>query len=520
MRAPLTAAVAGLTFGAYFILRYNGLWIDSDTTQFAKFIGEVVTTAAINPEGYRNGYAYPTWAAMLVQLSGLDILPLLQRYTPLVGNLFLALFSFATFRRWLASDRLGLAAAVSMFLVPELLFTVSRGNHEKLTTSLTLLAALALFKIYEEIHRRQRWRVMAGWTLTFYLVCFSLVSLNVLFGSSFIVASTISLIFALLFSRFAADVGRRLHPISSRLVVVVATAWTLVLLVMFHVYPYASENMDLLNTAVEKVGALFLSLEPSSDPYRAAVASWTNPKTYQLISSFRWTMFAISFVTWLVLLVRFFRKPDRPPLNQILMIAFYGGFGFQLALAIPVDLVGLSAGSNLQVRLYTYFSLFAVPLMVLGIAKALGVLAKWVPPVVLASSLTMVAVFFASVSVLKATLDPMVSNQWFFYQDAELLAIEFWDTRQTFDRIWIGPTTRALYPYRALKGEDSVSGNVFRRSPDFDLAFQSHALFSPVIYSEAIIYRVPVPGVVLENRVYDNGDAQIFHRLPRTPFQR
>lgn len=506
-------AAIGLCFGIYFVLRYGGRWGEIDGVAFAGIIARMQLEGTIDYAGaYPHGYAYATWVNMLSYFTGRPIGELMQIYTPILGNVFLGIFGFAAFRRWLGSDRLGLIAASVLFLVPELVFTVSRGNHEKITVALTLLASLGLLKGFMEAQARN-WGLFAAWVAVYYLVAFTLATLNVFFGSSFIVASTLALIFALLF------LGMRRHqPLpqlrtsTQRLALRVGASWLLVLLVMWYIYPLAGQNLEVLKTALAKLGALALSFTPESNPYESTVTDWTNPTVYKLISSFRWILFLGSFVAWLMLLIPTLRTPERASIPRVFLLALYGAFGFQLAAAIPIDLVGLEAGSNLQVRMYTYFAVFAAPLFTLGLSRLLGS-SPWHWRVAGTA-----AVVLAVLSLLKATLDPLVSNRWMHYDAAEIEAIHAWSERERESVLWVGPETR-LYDAYYMEynfGPSNLNDlDVARRNP-----FTFHTLNSSLKQANSVAWGFPQSTWLLGNRVYDNGEAQIYHRSPQTPFQR
>lgn len=503
----------GLAFGGYFILRYSGQWAEIDSVAFSGIISNLQHYGSfsqdVNPKNYPHGYAYPVWMASLSYLTGLPVGELMRWYTPMVGNLFLALFGFCAYRRWLGSDRLGLLAASVLFLVPELVFTVSRGNHEKITVSLTLLASLALLKSFLEIQARN-WKLFASWLTVYYFISFTLSSLNVLFGSSFIVASTLTVVVAWVFLRFRPSQWGIIRKPLERLTLRIATSWLLVLIVMWYIYPSAGDNFNLLKTAVEKLGSLFLSFTPESNPYVQDVDPWASVLGYRLISSFRWILFGVSFLTWMLLLAPTVFRNSKAPLTRVFLLALYGAFGFQMAVAIPVDLLGLEAGSNLQVRMYTYFVLFAAPVFVLGLTRLVG------PRTRVLVALVMTA--FGFLSVVKATLDPHISNLWLQYTRTELQAIRTWARYEESSLLYAGRTTRlndAWYMNHGLglpNDNNLVTGDYNPRA--------YHALYSSTQEANNTAWRFRQPLLLLDNRVYDNGDAQIYHRLPRTPFQK
>lgn len=527
----VTALGLGLSFGAYFVLRYLGLWTEQDTEVFVRIIADMQNAGSLrSPGSYTHGYAYPVWATTLANFTGLSVTNLLQLYTPLIGNLFLALFGYTCFRQLLTSERLGILATSVLFLIPELVFTVSRGNHEKLTVSITLLAVLALSKSFTEWGRTGRWSVFVGWTIVYYLCAFTLATLNIFFGSSLIVALSVMLVFTTLTVFIRGQAGAHLRPFVQRLAYIVCVNWLLVLLVMWYIYPQSSgTNALLIETASQRLSALFFPQSEGesessftvSDPYAVTTSDWVTPKAYLLLSSFRWLLFSVSFPTWLVLFVIAVRRIVQLTTDRLFALGLYGAFGFVLALAIPIDFLNLSAGSNLQVRMYTYFALFASPLLALGLERLLRLRLPLVRTV-LPNLFGLLFIVFGGLSLLKATLDPMVSNRWLFYHPAEVQAAHFWGSRHRHSILWLDVEGRLRYAYTttypAAYARGFLAGNTF----DFgsyqggdDFAIRSHLL-----ERTAVAWGHRAPGLWLEDRSYDNGRAQIYHRIPKTPFQK
>ena len=531
----LPALLLSQAFGAYFVFRYLGFWTEQDTAVFARIITDMKDFGSLtSPGAYTHGYAYPIWAATLSDMTGLSVADLLQLYTPLIGTLLLGIFSFATFRRLLASERLGLLATSLVFMVPELVFTVSRGNHEKLTVSLTLLAMLALMNSYLEMYQKNRWPVFAAWVGVLYVTNFTLISLNSFFGSGFTVASSLLLVFSALIRFIKFRQGRKLAPVVRRLVIIVGINWLLITLVLSYVYPSSSRNFQFVSSAQERIVELFRGApegeageaeEPSfvaSDPYQVRETDWANVRAYQVLSSFRWLLFLGSFITALGLVIRVFRRLDTMLLQHLFLLAFYGAYAFILALAIPIDFLNLSAGTNLQVRMYTYFSVTAAPLLALGIASLLETLR---PKKLKTAAIVVTATLlsgFTLISMAKSTLDPTVSNRWLFYHPAEIQAMRFWDTkiwdvRDQPGPLWIEVQGRLLFAYRTLYPNEPQRLNNFQMIHDIDTA---HAMASPLFRESTVSWGRRTPPFWLNERTYDNGHVQIYHREPRTPLQR
>lgn len=528
--------LVGIGFGAYFVLRYLGRWTEQDTTVFARIITDMKDYGTLtSPGAYTHGYAYPVWASTVSEMAGLSVPDLLQVYLPLIGTIFLGVFGFATFRRLLGSDRNGLAAASLLFLVPELVFTVARGNHEKLTVSLTLLAILALVNGFVELHERRappRWGVFAAWTAVLVVTNFTLATLNSFFGSTFTVATTLALVFATALRLLRPRHGAKLGPVVRRLARIVAVLWLIVVLVVTYVYPSSTRSTQFVTQIVDRMTAL-VGAEPQaevedepafevSDPYSVRDTDWISPQAYRIVSTYRWVLLLGSFASWLVLVVRAWTRLPATPLPRLFLIAFYGAYACILAVAVPIDFLNLSAGTNLQVRMYTYFAISATPLLAAGAIAILGAV-RWRPAsLALRGALVAALAVFALISVVKATLDPSVSNRWLLYDPHEVQAMRFWATRIWDPKDQLGPLSievqaRPLYAYRTTFPEAPIDLNNFQIEHTMETA---HVLASPLYRESVRRWERSPPVYWLENRTYDNGSVQIFHRIPRTPLQR
>lgn len=527
----LTALILGFSFGAYFVLRYLGLWTEQDTEVFIRVITDMQAFGSLqSPGAYTHGYAYPVWATTLANLTGLQVADLLQLYTPMFGNVLLALSGYVFFRRLLASQRLGLSATIILFLVPELVFTVSRGNHEKLTVALTLFALCALLNSFLSWQRGDRRSTFFAWGLSYYLSAFTLATLNIFFGSVMIVALSVMLLFAALIVVLRPRAGASLRPVVGRLARVVSITWLLVLLVMWYVYPQTSGTHEILReTARERLSVLFFPETATaedtfevSDPYAVGALDWASLDAYRLVSLFRWTLFLCSFPTWLVLLVLAWRRLENVSLERFFLLGLYGALGLVLALAVPIDFLNLSAGTNLQVRMYTYFALLAAPMLALGLGSLtqLGSPSR-APKILVTGLVTLGFGFFAVLSLFKATLDPTLSNRWLFYHPAEVQAARFWDQRHDHNSLWLDVEGRLRYAYITTYPEAYPKGVPDDNLYDFGpfSGRDAFALRSSLLEKTAVAWQLRPSPLWLEDRPYDNGEAQIYHRIPRTPFQ-
>ena len=517
--AQVGSLLVALFVGGYFTLRYAGLWSEQDTHVFVQIAERMRLAGRLAFEGsYPHGFGYPVWLLGVAEITGVPLGPLVQKYLPIVSALFLGAIGFAAYRAFTGSARVGALGVLVLLLVPEVVFTVSRGNHEKLTVALTLAAMFALFRSYRELETRRRWPAFLGWVTTYYLVAFVLVAQNAFFGSSFILASTAALGFVALLRLVARSTAARLAPVARRLVVVTAASWGFVALVLFYVYPTAGDTLRIMGTAAERVSALVLSLTPEANPYVVTVTDWVDPVVYHVISSSRWILLFGSLAMWAVWTRRALKGDTGLPLHVLFMTAMYAAFAMQVAFAMVVDLTGLAAGTNLQVRLFTYFAVVAAPVFAMGIdtvlghgrlASSRGVWRRWVLPVGFA--------VFGVLSLTKATLDPAVASRWLFYRTPEIAAMRFWDERNQFELLWVGVEPRLRHAYTMHFPLGSTNDNAFSvqaRDPSV-----ASALDAELVRANAIAWGIPESGIQLEHRLYDNGEATLHRRVARTPFQ-
>lgn len=514
-------ALLGLAFGSYFTLRYQGYWAEIDSSVFITAIERFRDAGRLSYSGaYLHGYAYVVWAAALSDFTGVPVTELVQVYLPMLSTLMVALFGYAAFRRLLGSNRLGLVAVSVLYLVPEFLFTVARGNHEKIDITMILLALLALVHSVQELNRGRRWGVFAAWVVTYHLATFTLSTSNTFFATTFAAATSLLAIALALALRVQPAGAARHGRTARRLVLTVGTSWCLVLLVMWYLYPAAGHQLETYKTVFERLTSLFLSFDAQSNPYAAVPREWVSLLIYRVVSAFRWLLFLTSFAFWLALTFRALRRLERTSTPRLFLLGLYGAFGVLLALSIPVDFLDLVEGTNLQVRLYTYFALFAAPLFSLGLAltfrtrpvRALFT-RRWAN---IAGRVTLVT--FAMLSLLKATVDPLVSNVWSFYLPQEVQALHFWANREQYTAVWTGTRSRLSYAYATTYHTFSPNSNEFVTGPPG--ARVAIGLDSPIVRAQAVADQADLPPLLLGNRVYDNGEVQLIRRPPQLPFER
>lgn len=512
---------SALATGFYFTLRYGGTWAEGDSGVLSIAIAGVQHTGRlIFPRAYAHGLGYPAWAAALGELSGLPISAVQQVLMPLLGNLLAAVLGLAAFRRLLRSEWLGMLAAGLLFTNSYFVFVVSRGSHERIDVTALLMGVLALMKLLER--STARWNF--SWSMVFLLSTGGLVLSNDFFALMFIamLAFTV-LVFALVARLGVTFPPHILRPSSiARDLAVAATIGLILWLGGYVLYPPALVDSQLIIAVFDHIRAFLMTFKLPAHPYAAAASNYADQLLYVLSSVPRWLLFLSSFVVFVLEAIAIMRVRKAHP-TRVFLLAFYVGYGLLLVFAIPIDFLGLSSGSNVEVRLFTDFVLFSTPLM----AVALAYSPQWAQHIPLTSRLGAVLALggflavYVTLNWMAATSDPQLSNNWIFYKPPEVQAARFYMAHQQYGNLWIGANpNRRMWSAYAMNYPETLVAPSNLLSTARDYGGLTDALISPIVSAEAVRYRIPLPPVTLGDRVYDNGFAQLYHRFPITPFQR
>jgi hypothetical protein len=131
--------------------------------------------------------------------------------------------------------------------------------------------------------------------------------------------------------------------------------------------------------------------------------------------------------------------------------------------------------------------------------------------------LTLAAAYASVAAALKVTNDPSLGNQWLFYSPAELRAAGWTKPHVPLEQpIWVDTSSHLDQVFYFWEGFQAKTGR-----------YQTGLLPSPPPYtliSQLIILRAnrsgnSLPATIDQNRVYDNGVAQVYHTRPVTPYQ-
>ncbi len=506
----------GFLYATYFVTRYGGLWTENDTAVFTTVTRSMIQAKSVLFSGqYMHGFGYPTWLGTLSLLTGIKVSVMNTIVMPFLGVILLVVSAFAAYRMFLKSTRMAIVAVALLFAVPDLMFTVLRGNHEKLNIALMLMALVALFHSLKIVYEGN-WRAATIWVILFYMLVFVNATVNDYFASTFAAASTLTLFAGTFLVKRNIPAAEQYRTQFNRLTSYVAASWLLVWWVMLYVFPSAGHDFQLLHGALLKLTNLFFTLHTSSNPYTAPVSQWAGYFVRFLVASFRWVLFLASFTIWLQEIWRIVvKKQQRRRLEHLFLLALYGGFGFLVALAIPMDFTGLNAGTNLEVRNFPYFALMAAPVLIWGLNQTYRRFSDESRAKINLVTGAFLALFIL-IGLFKSTLDPAISNSWIFYTPAEKQALIAFDRHTVSATLWTGPDNRLVYANSMVDASRTATSLVVGYN---FMPLDTDVLISPEVIQNSLVQHKVVPSYQSKNRIYDNGSTQIYRRVPQTLFQ-
>lgn len=499
--------------GTYFIIRYGGHWSESDSATFSVMIRAMSQQGQLIPDQdvYSNGFAFQALSTIILAVTGLSISALQQLVYPLVAALAV-LPAWALYRELTGSARGATFATMLLFTQPEFLFVMLRSSHEKFTRTLLLLCMYWLVRSFKLRDRPMQFALYVG---LFYLTSFALITSNNLLAHSFIFTIGSALAGAWLLEKRRTPQPAGGSSLLQRLPYAMVICLGLDYLFTFYAYPPAQHDLLILQSIWDRLAALLLDVHAqSSNPYAAVQAGWISFPVYLMVSIANWIILATSCVIWLRQGIGWVWKRQAPTTEAArLLWLFYASFVVQGAGSVVADTGGL-LGSNLQLRLFSSFSIIAV-------AMVGSALAAWRPARFAGAwrmGLAALAMCIAALSVWKATNEPLLSNKWVFYQPEELVPFAWADPHLRSAEIWTEFDERLSTAYTIEHG-DSNFGNAFTN----DLTVQPttrNILLTDVTRWRSDRLRVSLPATAGELKVYDSGEAQLYHMRPRTPYQR
>lgn len=505
----LISMAIGLLYALYFVLRYGGLWTENDTSVFTATTNALLSShTVLFPGEYSHGFGYPAWLASLCLATGLSPLVVNSVIAPFIGVILFIVSGFTLYQRILRSKMYAAVALFVLYAVPELMFTVLRGNHEKLNVPYILLGLFAVIWSVDSI-RDGRFKDVVVSSSLFYLCIFGNGVVNDYFGILTVVA-TLLVGFFIWASRKTRFSEHLLVDYQRRNFTVAVISLLVMLWVMVFLFPESGGDVSLLSLVLSKFTNLFVSVQGGANPYTLASQQWASPAINTILSLFHWMVLGASFLVFLLASIgRIWGRHAGE--DEMIVWAIYFAFGTLVALAIPVDFFGLAAGSNLEVRNYTYFALVAAPPIAMGVRRFVSRSRLWLLSVGLLYCVMLL------VGMQKATLDPAVSNSWLFYSPGEREALSTVLSRSVATGIWAGPDNRL--PYVAASLNVPANGNEIVAYSYLETPYAVDFLWSPVEKAASQALRTVTPDFSRMNRIFDDGQAQIYRKAPGSYMQ-
>jgi hypothetical protein len=517
-------------------LRFLGNWSEGDSLVVTRAVSSSDKADSLRnaAQPYPNGVGYVSIVLFLEEITGVQLQTLQMYIMPCIAA-FNVLVLFVGYRAMTRVPLVALLAALFAYLQPDFLWVTWRGSHEKFTWMLVIALIFVLARSFSTWNQP---RLLTRFVILFYIIAFAMISSNVFFASSFVVAILLSFTGANVLFLLRQFVQRRrsqedqeLRRHIQRLVYINIAVGVLFYIFIFHLYPDSLSALSTFKTLVDQLALLFLNVEEQqiyttteqtfAAPSVYVRASWLSLYVFVGLTIFSWLMLLSSFIVWAIGVLGLIRKPtlDHETLPRLFLWLIYPAFALQVAGAILADRVAVLS-ANLQVRLFTPAMLTAIPLAALGAYTLIQNLSRvpkfWRQVLVAGAGL---AVFYFSVaSIFKATNEPMLNNNFIFVTTPEYTAGDWAATHLKETTVWTGSNDRvaANLGIRYLNTESS--NEVEFRGFGFSEGTR-YFLLSEMERAVRVRSNLPPPFFIDQDVVYDNGSVQIFHRTPLTPYQ-
>jgi hypothetical protein len=418
--------------------------------------------------------------------------------------------AWLAYRELVRSEVTASIAVLILLIQPEFLFPLLRGSHEKFTRGLMFICLYLLMRSL----RSKSARKLTLLAINFYICAYAMITFNTFLATSYILALIISL--GLLWVGKHRFTDNRENPVETKLLYVTSGLLIIAFLFTFYAYPPATHQLRIFQNVWDQISILLLQVEevPIS-PYQAVNAGWISLPVYFIVSIANWLLLGLSFVIWTRNTYTWFiKRVSQPEIHELTLWALYAAFAFLGAVSIVVDVSGAIA-NNLQHRMFPSFAMIASPVVGLWLtslksySQSRNRLFQTSVGIILAGLMVL--------GILKATNEPLLSNNWVFYTQGEMASINWAEQKLIENTIWVGSSSRLANGFILIEGKppDSLILDVYQVESD-----TRNYLSSETIELFAIRTNQSLPIQADDFITYDNGEAQIYHRRPLTPFQK
>jgi hypothetical protein len=503
----LALLVFAALVGVYFVVRPGGRWAESDTAAMASAIRAILATGRLTPDSadvYGNGYGYQAVSVALLAFTGISVDTLQQVVYPVLSAL-VVLPAWALYRELTGSGRVATLATLLLLLVPEYLFAVLRGSHERIDRIFLMTTLWLLVRSLRFREQRATFAAHLGLVL---LMVYGLIATNGLFGLSFVVAIATTLGVAVVGTRGPA--GVRAHAAAAtRLLQWTSVAAVLLIILFVAVYPPFGNSLRELIKIPGSLIDLIINGGSGVNSYSGVLAAWISPAAYLVLSAADYVILLVSGLVWLWLGWSWLSGRRPSSIGIWMLWTLYAAFVLQGAMSVASDRTGALQG-NVLYRAFAVFATIAAPLVAVA-------LSGWRPRSWLRSIAVVAVAIAATTSVLKSSLDPTVSNKWMQYTAAEIQGLRWADGHQRSTKTWIGPDDRLPAAYELAIGNESARNAWDIGDPKPET--QSFVVTN-LLRLNSLRLGKPLPPLGTLNLLYDNGDAQVYRSRPLAAFDR
>jgi hypothetical protein len=502
-----------LLISLYTLSRYAGSWSDGDTASITQVVRSNLASGKLIPETnvYVNGYGYQVLALTIIDITGIS-LSHFQAVLSVLLAIWVVVPAWLAYRELLRSEIAASLATLILLIEPEFLFPMLRGTHEKFTRGLMFICLFLLCRSLRTKTPRQ----LAPLAICFYLSAYAMISFNTFLATSFILALIVSLGLLWIANWVLAKNQTTSQSTSSKLLFVTTSLLVIAFLFTFYAYPPATHQVRVLQSVWDQLALLFLQVEETSiNPYQVVNAGWISLPVYFLVSLANWLLIGVTIPFWIRQTYTWFvKRNQKPNRRELALWAFFAAFALLGGISILVDLSGAIA-SNLQHRMFPSFTMLAAP-----VASAWLISRKRISPAVKRFFQPIVSIALGSLmvlAILKATDEPILSNYWLFTTTSEQIALGWCSEKLESRSIWTGLDRRISNWHYINNVEPPHQVKIDPGIPEFS----THNFIvseANVIFALRIDRQLPIQADDLIT--YDNGETQIYHRRPQTPFQK
>ena len=415
----MLVAFLGLLTHIYFVLRYEIRWIEWDTAATTRTIAATISENSLSPSiPYQSGFGYQAFTSIICQV--VDVAPqdIQQIIMPLSVGILPAILAAVFFRSILGRGWAWAAAGAVLCIQPELILTTSRGSHEKITLIMTVLILLMLSISLGRNSQAIPYGKSAI-KITILIAIATLALTNAFFAFSVLV----SLVAGFSILRYMKSFGA-FKPIP-HLTKFIAVAGFLMVGAVIILYAPASSLISVASSYTERFVLILSGELTEGSPYASVSDSWSSQKLWIASNLLTFAIMVISIVSFLGIV-----SNRKSKIRHRFVANLYMGVSFMLLFAITLDFIGGGSIENLQIRWLPIWAILAVPMCFVsfaGFRKRHRAFGSFSLTKVLTSLALSGLLVISPLSLMRATLDPNVSNVWMFYSQTEESSVEWID---------------------------------------------------------------------------------------------